>query len=85
MNNKKYICGIRHTKSGQFKSIVVVDDADSYVTDIRTFVHNHPESAYALFPDDFEVVCFALDLDAYIQPLGDACKVISFKTWQKGE
>lgn len=62
--NKKYICAIRHVKSGIFKNPVIVDDAESYVTEVRAFIHNTPTSAFALFPADYEIVYFFIDMDS---------------------
>lgn len=63
--NKKYCCAIRHVKSGIYKNAVIVDDAENYVTEVRTFIHNTPASAFALFPADFEIVYFLMDLDEH--------------------
>lgn len=61
--NKKFVCAIRHSKSGAFKNPVIVDDAESYITEVRAFIHNTPTSAFALFPTDYEIVYFPIDMD----------------------
>lgn len=80
MNNKYYIVALRNTKDGFIKSVNVVPSLESYLGEIRAFVHNNPSNALAMFPGDWEIVHKSIDVDGF-----DGSDIIPLSTWKVTE
>lgn len=80
MNNKYYIVILRNAKDGYIKSVNVVPSLESYLGEVRAFVHNNPTNALAMFPDDWQIAYKLVDIGTS-HWLEDA-DFISFAAWQ---
>ena len=59
----RYIVGIRHKDSKVCRGLAVVDDPRSAVNDIKASVKANPTCAYAMFPNDYEIVVKDVNLE----------------------
>ena len=59
--NSKYLVGVRHKESGSVRGLVVCEDPKFVVNDIRASIRSTPNCAYAMFPDDYEIVVKEVD------------------------
>lgn len=80
MNNKYYVVVIRNTKDGYIKSVNVVPSLESYLSEVRAFVHNNPTNALAMFPEDWEIAYKSIDVDGF-----DGSDIIRLSTWKVTE
>lgn len=62
MNDKYYVVILRNAKDGYIKSVNVVPSLESYLGEVRAFVHNNPTNALAMFAEDWEIAYKTLDL-----------------------
>lgn len=53
---KRFIVGIRAKDSKVIRGMQVVEDLQSFVRDVKAGVKANPACAYALFPNDYEIV-----------------------------
>lgn len=80
MNNKYYLVILRNTKDGFIKSVNVVPSLESYLGEVRAFVHNNPSNALALFAEDWEIVSQAIDI--YSPNFLDGADIIPISSWK---
>lgn len=59
----KYVIGIRHKDSKSCRGLVVVDDPKSAINDIKASIKSNSACAYALFPDDYEIIIKEVNID----------------------
>lgn len=62
MDNKKVV-GIRCKESGYVRGLVVVEDVATYVNDFRAEIAKHPDCAYMMWSDRYEIVVFDVGLE----------------------
>lgn len=67
---EKKVVGIRCKESGYVRGLTVVDDVATYVNDFRAEISKHPECAYMMWPEKYEVV---------VMDIGDISSVIVVK------
>ena len=59
----RYVVGIRHKESASLRGLVVCDDPQFVINDIRASVKAAPSSAYAMFPSDYEIIVKEISCD----------------------
>lgn len=63
ITKSRYVVGIRHKESGLLRGLVVCDDPQFVVNDIRASVKSTPNCAYAMFPADYEIIVKEINCD----------------------
>lgn len=61
MNSNYQLVAIRNIKDGTIRSPFVTDSLDSYIQELRSFLHKSPDSAYAMFADSWELIVKDVD------------------------
>lgn len=52
----RYLVAIHNTRDNTFRSFSVCDSFQQFQDEFRSFLHSHPETAYAMFPDNWQIV-----------------------------
>lgn len=61
MKTSKFIFGLFDNKAERAINLSLVDNPSHSLNDLRAFVRNHSESAYAMFPEDYFVAWKEID------------------------
>lgn len=63
ITKSRYVVGIRHKESSLLRGLVVCDDPQFVVNDIRASIKGTPNCAYAMFPTDYEIIIKEISID----------------------
>ncbi len=69
--NKYYAVAIRNCKDQTIKSVQITPSINDFILELRSFLHKSSDSAYTLFPDQWELVYKEVDM-------ADVTSVMSF-------
>lgn len=61
--NNKYIVGIRCKETGVISAMSVVDDVAKWRDDVRASLASTPACAYAMYPDNYDMVSQSVGAD----------------------
>lgn len=59
--NKYYIVLLRNIVDGYIKTVNIVPSLESYLAEVRAFVHNNPTNAIAMWSSNWEIAYKAID------------------------
>lgn len=59
----KFVCGIRHKESRVLYGLAIVDDLQHWHNEIKAMLKSNPESAFAMFPKDYELAYMEIKTD----------------------
>lgn len=60
--NKYYAVAIRNCKDQTIKSVQITPSVNDFILELRSFLHKSPDSAYTLFPAEWELVYKEVDM-----------------------
>ncbi len=72
--NKYYAVAIRNCKDNTIKSVQITPSVNDFILGLRSFLHKSPDTAYSLFPEEWELVYKEVDM-------ADVESVISFENF----
>lgn len=79
---KRYLVWLRNNKDTSTRAYAVVESIAAHIGELRAFIHNQPNTAFAMFPEDW-TLCYLPIPDASF--LGTLPTEVPFTTWTKGE
>lgn len=62
-SKSRFVVGIRHKESGLLRGLVVCDDPQFVINDIRASIKGTPNCAYAMFSSDYEIIVKEISCD----------------------
>lgn len=60
--NKYYAVAIRNRKDNIIKSVQITPSVNDFVLELRSFLHKSPDTAYSLFPEEWELIYKEVDM-----------------------
>lgn len=67
---KLFVIGIRNKKDSHIRNVSIVESLESHLADIRAFMHTQKDTAFHLFPQDWEIIYSSIDFPSEVGDLG---------------